>query len=54
MGGNQGRSRRWAVDSPCRSGQMRCGGTAEQEPCGLDGFSFSVLVFGAWGIAYVL
>jgi hypothetical protein len=52
-GGNQGRSRRWAVDSPCRSGRMRRGGTAGQETVWPDGFSFGVLVFRVWGIAHV-
>lgn len=31
-GGNQGRSRWWAVDFSCQSGQMSRGGTAGQEP----------------------
>jgi hypothetical protein len=31
-GGNQGRSRRWAVNSPYRSGWMRHGNMAGQEP----------------------
>jgi hypothetical protein len=33
-GGEQGRPWQWAIGSPCRSGRMRRGGVARQEPYG--------------------